>query len=144
VSAKELAYRLEVAILPVADIDRSLAFYRDRAGFSLDVDYRPSAEFRVVQLTPARSSTSIQLVADAAPRSHEMYLVVEDLEAARQHLTTGGVDVGAIRHKSPKESWAGGWELGIDPEHGDYASFADFTDPDGHVWTLQERNHQSR
>lgn len=31
-----------------------------------------------------------------------------------------------------------GWAPGADPEHRDYASFADFTDPDGNSWVLQE------
>jgi hypothetical protein len=31
-----------------------------------------------------------------------------------------------------------GWVDGVDPEHADYASFADFADPDGNTWVLQE------
>ena len=54
---------LEVVPLPVADVDRALAFYTERAGFVLDVDYRPSPEFRVVQLTPPGSACSVHLVA---------------------------------------------------------------------------------
>src|SRR5262249_15565744 len=53
---------LEVVTLPVTDIDRALAFYSERAGFTLDVDYRPAADFRVVQLTPPGSACSVQLV----------------------------------------------------------------------------------
>jgi catechol 2,3-dioxygenase-like lactoylglutathione lyase family enzyme len=49
---------LEVVILPVSDPDRSLRFYRDRLGFNLDVDYAPSPEFRVVQLTSPRTTCS--------------------------------------------------------------------------------------
>ena len=51
---------LEVIILPVSDPDKSLDFYQDRLGFALDVDYAPTKDFRVVQLTPEGSSTSIQ------------------------------------------------------------------------------------
>ncbi len=54
---------LEVVPLPVSDIDRSLAFYAERVGFKLDVDYRPTPGFRIVQLTPPGSACSIQLVA---------------------------------------------------------------------------------
>ena len=66
-------YLLEVVTVPVRDVDRSLAFYTEQVGFTLDA--------------------------------------------------------------------AGGFEPGVDPEHGDYASFAELTDPDGNTWTLQERHH---
>ena len=42
----------EVVILPVSDPDSSLRFYRDQVGFDLDVDYSPTPEFRLIQLTP--------------------------------------------------------------------------------------------
>lgn len=72
-----------------------------------------------------------------------MYLVVSDLERVRRELTARGVQVSGICHKSPKETWQGGFEPGVDPGHGDYASFAELVDPDGNTWTLQERNHPS-
>ena len=50
---------LEVVPLPVTDIDRALAFYAEQAGFALDVDYRLTADFRVVQLTPPGSACSV-------------------------------------------------------------------------------------
>jgi catechol 2,3-dioxygenase-like lactoylglutathione lyase family enzyme len=139
-------YKLEVIILPVSDVDRTLAFYTENAGFTLDVDNRPTDEFRVVQLTPPGSSCSIQIgvgLTDAAPGSTRgLYTVVEDLQAARDALIDSGVDVSQIRHKSPIDGWRGGWEPGLDPNRGDYASFADFTDPDGNQWVLQERGEQ--
>ena len=65
---------LEVVPPPVTDVDRALAFYTKQAGFRLDVDYRPTAEFRVVQLTPPGSACSVQLVtADSPSRLHELY-----------------------------------------------------------------------
>jgi len=138
-------YQLEVVTVPVSDVDRSLAFYTEQLGFALDVDYHPGDDFRVVQLTPPGSACSTQLgvgLTDAAPgTAHQMYLVVSDLEQARKELTARGVPVGEIRHKSPKQTWQGGFEPGVDPEHGDYASFAELTDPDGNTWTLQERNY---
>src|SRR5262245_909451 len=71
---------LEVVPLPVTDIDRALAFYTEQAGFTLDVDYRPTADFRVVQLTPPGSACSVQLVmADSPGRVHNLYLVTTDL-----------------------------------------------------------------
>ena len=56
----------------------------------------------------------------------------------RRELTGRGVKVSDIRHKSPVDDWKGGWELGADPQRRDYASFADFADPDGNTWVLQE------
>ncbi|MFG3206458.1 VOC family protein [Streptomyces sp. NPDC048192] len=134
---------LEVVILPVSDVDRSLAFYTERLGFNLDVDYGPSPSFRVVQMTPPGSACSVQIgvgLTDAEPGSlRGLYLVVSDLKAARAELAQRGVGVGEIRHKTPLDAWQGGFETGVDQERRDYASFADFTDPDGNVWTLQER-----
>jgi len=133
---------LEVVPLPVADVDRALAFYTERVGFTLDIDYRPTRDFRVVQLTPPGSSCSVQLVAtESAGRVHDLCLVTSDLEAERAKLIGRGVNVSAVRHKDPVETWAGGWSKGLDPGRRDYASFANFADPDGNTWTLQERGH---
>ena len=135
---------LEVVSLPVTDTDRALAFYVEQAGFVLDVDYHPTAEFRVVQLTPPGSACSVQLViADSPGRVHNLYLVTNDLAAERAKLIARGVAVGAVRHKDPVETWVGGWSTGLDPQRRDYASFADFADPDGNTWTLQERGHRA-
>jgi len=134
---------LEVVPLPVTDIDRALAFYTEQAGFALDVDYRPTADFRVVQLTPPGSACSVQLVmADSPGRIHDLYLVTTDLADARATLIAHGIAVGAIRHKDRVETWAGGWSAGLDSKRRDYASFADFADPDGNTWILQERGHR--
>jgi catechol 2,3-dioxygenase-like lactoylglutathione lyase family enzyme len=135
---------LEVVPLPVTDIDRALAFYTEQAGFALDVDYRPTADFRVVQLTPPGSACSVQLVmADSPGRIHDLYLVTTDLADARATLIAHGIAVGAIRHKDSVETWAGGWSAGVDPKRRDYASFAEFADPDGNTWILQERGHRA-
>lgn len=135
---------LEVVPLPVTDIDRALAFYTQRIGFNLDVDYRPTPDFRVVQLTPPGSACSVHLVAANSPsRLRNLFLVTEDLAAERTKLIDRGVDISAIRHKHPLETWAGGWSPGLDPQRRDYASFADFADPDGNTWTLQERGHRA-
>jgi len=134
---------LEVVTLPVTDISRALAFYTAQAGFILDVDYQPTTDFRVVQLTPPGSACSIQLVrAESPDRVRNLYLVTTDIAGAREKLIAHGVAVCAIRHKDPVETWAGGWNGGLDPERRDYASFADFSDPDGNSWTLQERGHR--
>jgi predicted enzyme related to lactoylglutathione lyase len=135
---------LEVLPLPVTDINRALVFYVEQAGFTLDVDYRPTTDFRVVQLTPPGSMCSIQLVtADSPCRVHNLYLVTNDVADARAKLIARGVAVGPIRHKDPVETWAGNWSAGLDPKRRDYASVADFTDPDGNTWIVQERGHQT-
>ena len=137
---------LEVVVLPVSDPDKSLDFYRDTLGFALDADYRPAKDFRVVQLTPEGSSTSIQFgsgLTDAPPGSIQgLYLVVSDIVAVRDELVDRGVGVTSIRHKDIDGGlWRGRFRLGADPNRADYASFADFTDRDGNAWIIQERGH---
>jgi len=140
-------YQLQVITLAVSDVDEAAAFYTRQAGFTLDVDYHPVPGFRVVQLTPPGSACSVQLGAgltDAAPGSaRATYLAVTDIEAARAELIGRGVKVSDIRHKSPVETWAGGWAPGADPDRRDYASFADFADPDGNTWVIQEIGHRT-
>jgi len=135
-------YQLQVITLPVSDVDKAMAFYTRQAGFTLDVDYYPASGFRVVQLTPPGSACSVQLgtgLTDAAPGTvRNTYLAVADIEAARTELTARGVNVSGIRHKSPIDDWKGGWQPGTDPRRRDYASFADFSDPDGNTWVVQE------
>ena len=98
---------------------------------------RPTRTFRVVQLTPPGSACSITIgkgITNAEPGSYRgTHLVVDDIEAVRDELVGRGVDVSAIRHMTPQ-----GWVDGPDPEHADYNSFADFADPDGNTWVLQE------
>jgi len=134
---------LEVVPLPVADVDRALSFYTLQVGFNLDVDYRPTEGFRVVQLTPPGSSCSIHLIQrDGSAPLRDLCLVTDDLEKAHQELSSRGVRIGAPRHKDPVDAWAGGWAEGLDPERRDYCSFADFADPDGNTWTIQERGYR--
>lgn len=139
---------LEVVILPVSDVDKALDFYRDKLGFTLDVDYTPTPDFRVAQLTPPGSSTSIQFglgLTDAQPGSVQgLYLVVDDIVAVREELVDHGVGVTSIRHKNVDDGqWRGRFHLGADPRRTDYASFADFNDPDGNTWVLQERGNRN-
>jgi catechol 2,3-dioxygenase-like lactoylglutathione lyase family enzyme len=131
--------KLELVLIPVSDVDRAKAFYTEKLGFSLDVDHSPSETFRVVQMTPPGSACSITVgigITDAEPGSYRgTHLVVSDIEAARAELVANGVEVGEVRHFDRE---ALEWRPGSDPAHGDYASFADFADPDGNTWVLQE------
>ena len=137
---------VEVITLPVSNVDRALRFYVDQVGFALDVDYSPNNTFRVVQLTPPGSSCSIQIgdgLTDAPIGSlRGVYLVVTDIDAARRLLLERGVEVSEVRHKTPSGAWDGGFAPGLDPARRDYASFADFSDPDGNGWVLQERGYR--
>lgn len=130
-------WKLELIIVPVADVDRAKTFYTDKMGFVLDVDHRAGDDFRVVQLTPPGSACSISVgtgLSDMQPGTIKgLHLVVPDILAAHQELTGRGVQVGEIRHLGE-----GGWAPGVDPQHTNYNSFADFSDPDGNVWVLQE------
>ena len=141
-----LSFSVEVITMPVSDVDRALRFYKDQLGFHLDVDYSPNDAFRVVQLTPPGSSCSIQigkgLTEAPAGSLRNIYLVVTDLDATRNQLLARGTPVSAIRHKTPVGAWDGGFAPGLDPVRGDYASFANFSDPDGNVWVLQERGYR--
>lgn len=129
-------YRIEAITLPVADVDRSKAFY-ERAGWHLDVDTEPAPGFRVVQFTPPGSACSITFgigMPQAQPGSYvNTYLVVSDIEAAHRDLTERGIPVSDIYH------WTdAGQTPGPDPRRGDYGSYASFADPDGNAWLVQE------
>jgi catechol 2,3-dioxygenase-like lactoylglutathione lyase family enzyme len=129
--------RFEVTTLPVADVDRSRAFY-ERLGWRLDIDFRPTADTRGVQLTPPGSPASIQFgqgTTTMEPGSLQgLFLVVDDIVAAREYLVERGVDVSEIWHLEPGK----GRVPGRDPERRSYLSRASFADPDGNAWVLQE------
>jgi catechol 2,3-dioxygenase-like lactoylglutathione lyase family enzyme len=120
-------WTLEVVILPVSDIDRSIAFYRDKVGFNLDHDTR-TEQMHVVQLTPRGSGCSI--VFGDLPSQNEMepgsmkglQLVVDDAEAARQELLGRGVEASEI----------------VKFDERDGGTFFGFSDPDGNTWAVQE------
>ena len=127
-------WKLELVIIPVADVDRAKSFYIEKAGFNLDVDHR-AGDFRVVQLTPPGSACSITLMRNTeAPGSVQgVHLVVSDIDAARTELVERGTDVSDLYHFE-----AGGQMPGPDPQRSNYNTFFSFNDPDGNGWLVQE------
>ncbi len=123
--------KLEVIVVPVSDVDRATEFYR-KLGWRQDVT--PPG---IVQFTPHGSACSVQFgtnLTSAAPGSAQRtFLIVSDVEAARNELVAAGIDVSEVFHFGPD-----GPLSGPDPEHLTYRTFASFSDPDGNSWLLQE------
>jgi catechol 2,3-dioxygenase-like lactoylglutathione lyase family enzyme len=136
--------KLEVVVVPVADVDRAKSFYQ-MLGWRLDADFLIQEGFRVVQFTPPGSGASIfigQGLTSVAPGSVQgLVLVVNDIEAARAELLKRGVEVSEVFHGLGglfQQARPEGQIPGPDPKRESYKSFASFTDPDGNGWTLQE------
>ncbi|HEX5202835.1 MAG TPA: VOC family protein [Actinoplanes sp.] len=137
-------YKLEVIVIPVADVDRAKEFYTG-LGWRLDADFATDEKFRVIQLTPPGSPASVIFgsgLSNAAPGSSQgLHLVVEDVVAARAELAGQGVDVSEVFHDAGgvfHHAGTDGRVAGPDPERRSYSSFASFSDPDGNGWILQE------
>jgi catechol 2,3-dioxygenase-like lactoylglutathione lyase family enzyme len=127
--------KLEVVIIPVSDVDRAKEFYQ-RIGWRLNLDRSAGEDFRLVQFTPPGSCCSVHFgknVTSAAPGSSKAFLVVTDIEAARDQLVAAGVKVGEFFHDGPE-----GRGSGLHPQRLSYRSRALFSDPDGNVWHMQE------
>ena len=131
-----MEWKLELIVVPVTDVDRAKSFYAEQLGFKLEVDYQPTEDFRVVQLTPNGSRCSIALMrnTDGATPAKGLHLVVTDIEAARAELVERGVEASEIFHFEQGRQLSG-----PDPQRGDYNSFVSFADPDGNTWLVQER-----
>lgn len=116
-------FRLELVTVPVSDVDRAKAFYAGKAGFLAEHDHAVGEGLRFVQLTPPGSACSIAIgegLTDAAPGSAAgLQLVVEDVEAAREKLLGGGVEVGEVQDFP-------------------WGRFVFFADPDGNAWAVQQ------
>ncbi len=147
--ARTVDMKFEIVVIPVSDIDRAKRFYGG-LGWRLDADFAAGDDFRVIQFTPPGSECSVifgKNVTAAAPGSaHGLYLIVSDIEAARDELLGRGVEISEVFHDAggvyagTDEPYLFG-ELrvsGPDPEHRSYRSFASFGDPDGNGWLLQE------
>jgi catechol 2,3-dioxygenase-like lactoylglutathione lyase family enzyme len=140
--------KFEIVIIPVADVDRAKTFYTS-LGWRLDADFNDGKGFHIMQFTPPGSSCSVIFgtnVTTAAPGSAQgLYLIVSDIEAARNALLERGVAVSELFHS--EGVYAGSDEPylfgrvrvgGPDPARGSYRSFASFRDPDGNGWLFQE------
>jgi predicted enzyme related to lactoylglutathione lyase len=120
-------WTLEVVILPVTDIDRSVAFYRDQVGFVLDHDTK-NEHMHVVQLTPRGSGCSIGIGDLPAQREMQpgsirgLQLVVADAEAARAELMSRGVSCSEVQVFDSRDG----------------GTFFGFADPDGNTWAVQQ------
>ena len=134
-----MEFKLELVLVPVTDVDRAKSFYVEKAGFGLEIDTPVGENMRVVQVTPPGSACSVGFgvgITSAPPGSVQgLHLVVSDIVAARDDLCSRGVEVSGIRHLE-----SGNWVPGPHPQRGNYESFAEFADPDGNIWVLQEVN----
>ena len=126
-------------MIPVGDVDRAKAFYQG-LGWRLDADFPVSESYRVVQFTPPGSPASIQFgtgMTDLAPGTlNDLYLIVDDLDAAREELMRLGADVSEVWHG--RGLGGRGTRAGPRPRRHVVRSFASFNDPDGNRWLLQE------
>ena len=145
-SVGKVDMKLEAVVIPVSDVDRAKAFYGS-LGWRLDADFPFDNGFRVVQFTSPGSACSIQFgtnITSAAPGSTQsLYLVVSDIEAARDELTGRGVEVSEVFHPAApgaqfQPDGTGDRAVGPAADHASYGSFATFSDPDDNGWLLQE------
>ena len=138
---------LEVVVIPVSDADRAKDFY-GRLGWRLDADVATGDGFRLVQFTPPGSGCSAQFgtnLTSAAPGSaQDLYLVVSDIEAARDQLVRTGIETSDVFHCATGFACrfggadSPGRVSGPAPDRNSYGSFVSFSDPDGNSWLLQE------
>ncbi|HSI05978.1 MAG: VOC family protein [Myxococcota bacterium] len=142
-NTKAVDLKLEVVVLPVADVERSKRFY-GRLGWRLDADFAKGDDWHVVQMTPPGSATSVMfgkgLTQAAAGSVQGTFLVVDDIQAARASLLAADVNAGEVFH------FTGGLSIynkdartaGPHPESKPYSSYFSFTDPDGNSFLVQE------
>jgi catechol 2,3-dioxygenase-like lactoylglutathione lyase family enzyme len=145
-TAATVDLKLEAVVIPVSDVDRAKSFYTS-LGWRLDADFPFDNGFRVVQVTPPGSGCSVQFGSEitSAPvgSAQGLYLIVSDIDAARDELGAHGVKVSEPFHPgtpgaqfqpedtSDRINDAAG-------KHDSYGSFATFSDPDGNRWLLQQ------
>ena len=145
-TAAKVDLKLEVVVIPVSDVDRAKRFYGS-LGWRLDADFAFDNGFRVVQFTPPGSGCSVQFgtnITSAAPGSAQgLYLIVSEIEAARDELVVRGAKISEVFHAGTpgaqfRRDGTSGRVSGPAPDHASYGSFATFSDPDGNSFLLQE------
>ena len=148
-NAPAIDLKLEIVVIPVSDVERAKQFYA-KLGWRLDADFAGPDDYRVIQFTPPGSNASVifgkGVTPAAAGSAQGLYLIVSDIEAARQNLRARGIEVSeAFHHEGEAHSGTDEPFLfgrrrvsGPDPARGTYRSFASFSDPDGNGWLLQE------
>jgi catechol 2,3-dioxygenase-like lactoylglutathione lyase family enzyme len=144
-NVRNVDLKLEVVVIPVSDVDRAKEFY-EKLGWRLDADFPFDNGFRVVQFTPPGSGCSLQFgtnMTSAAPGSAQgNYLIVSDIDAARDQLAARGAEVSEVFYPGTPgaqfQSDGSDRVNGPAPDHASYSSFATFNDPDGNSWLLQE------
>ena len=141
--------KFEIVVIPVSDVDRAKEFYA-RIGWRLDADFDSGHDFRVMQFTPPGSGCSIifgKNVTAAAPGSAQgLYLIVSDMEAARDELLRMALTsarcsttpAACLPAQTSPTCLDGSGSAVRDPEHRSYRSFVSFSDPDGNGWLMQE------
>jgi predicted enzyme related to lactoylglutathione lyase len=139
-------WRLELVLVPVSDVDRAKAFYRDQVGFNEDFDSQLGDAVRMVQLTPHGSGCSIALMTGLAPGPgleemepgslNGLQVVVPDITAARAGLIENGVDVSEVLEVVHEEGSSVYRPVKGEPDG--WNAFAFFIDPDGNGWVLQQ------
>jgi catechol 2,3-dioxygenase-like lactoylglutathione lyase family enzyme len=140
-SVGTLDMKLEVVVIPVSDVDRAKEFYGG-LGWRLDADFSQGGD-RVVQFTPPGSQCSVHFGTNqtsAAPGSAQsLFLIVSDIQAAREDLVGGGIEVSEVFHYAGFNRVDSDARLsGPAPDRRSYGSFVSFSDPDGNGWLLQE------
>jgi len=148
-TSSKIDMKFEIVVIPVSDVDRAKEFYAT-LGWRLDAEFDDGNGYRVIQFTPPGSGCSVIFgnnVTAAAPGSAQgLYLIVSDVEEARENLLRRGVAVSEVfhgaddTHVGPDEPYLFGRirVSGPDPQHRSYRSFASFSDPDGNGWLFQE------
>ena len=141
-----MEWRLEVVFVPVSDVDRAKAFYRDQVGFNEDFDSQFGDDVRMVQLTPPGSACSIALLTGMAPGPgvanmepgslNGLQIVVSDLNAARAELIDNGVEVSEVVEVVQEQGKS--VYRAVTGEPRGWNAYAFFNDPDGNGWVLQQ------
>ena len=142
-SVRNVDMNLEVVVIPVSDVDRAKEFYGS-LGWRLDADVAAGDDSRLIQFTPPGSGCSVQFgtnMTSAAPGSAQsLYLIVSDIQAARDELVARGVKVSEVFHEGTLGArfHDAGRVAGPAHDRSSYGSFASFSDPDGNGWLFQE------